>query len=147
LSKIHSIRLHGPWNAQVLECFESTEPVSELERRLKIPSDWGDWLGNSFRGRVGFQRTFGFPTGLEPHQKIWLVAVEADFRADVSLNDAPIGNVQLGSPGLRVEVRNLLRLSNHLRIEVELPNDAQRGVRNSLAGGLIGEVRLEIEES
>jgi len=131
----------------VLECFQLAQPLSGSERRLKIPSDWGDWLGELFRGRVAYERRFGLPTGLEPQQKVWLVVSEVDFHASVSLNDAPLGEIQLGSPALRVEVRNLLQNSNDLRIEIGLPSGAERGARAPLAGGLIGEVRLEIEES
>jgi hypothetical protein len=130
-----------------MECFESNEPISEREHRVKIPSDWGDWLGTGFRGRVSYQRTFGRPTHLEPEQKVWLVVEETDFRAAVSLNEVSIGMLQLGSAPLRVEIQHLLQLSNRLNISVELPLDTERGLRNPLAGGLIGGVRIEIEES
>ena len=131
----------------MLECFEPTAPVSESERRLKIPSDWSDWLGLSFRGCVAYLRNFNLPTGLEAQQKVWLVVSEVDFRACVWLNETPIGEIQLGQPALRVEVRDLLQSSNQLRIEVTLPVGAQRTARSPLAGGLIGEVRIEIEET
>jgi beta-galactosidase/beta-glucuronidase len=131
----------------VLESFEAAPPDSDFERRLKIPSDWGGWLGTSYRGRVAYERRFGLPTGLQTQQSIWLVIAAVDFRASISLNGELIGQLQLGSPEFRSEVRDLLRTNNFLDIVVELPVDADRGARSPLAGGLIGEVRLEIEES
>ena len=114
---------------------------------MKIPSDWGDWLGDSFRGRVAYVRNFGLPTGLADDQKIWLVVEEVDYRGNVFLNDRPLGWLQLGDPPMRIEVHSELRKSNQLRIEVELPVQSDRGGRNERAGGLTGSIRLEIEES
>jgi beta-galactosidase/beta-glucuronidase len=114
---------------------------------MNIPSDWGDWLGDLFCGRVAYVRNFGLPTGLVADQKIWLVIEEVDFRGNVFLNDHPIGPLQLGDPPLRIEVHNMLQKSNRILIEIELPVRTDRGGRNELAGGLIGSVRLEIEES
>ena len=147
MTDFHSIRLHGPWNAEVIECFNSAPGEFESEHRIKIPSDWGDWLGPDFRGRVAFQRTFHLPTNLQPEQPVWLVVEEIDYRGSVFLNDGPIGTLQLGEVPLRVEIRQQLLESNRLRIEIELAGDHERGDRAALAGGLIGDVRLEIEES
>ena len=145
MSDIHSIRLHGPWKAEVLEQFGSDTGESQSEQRVTIPADWGDWLGPTFRGRVAYHRTFHLPTGLEPDQKVWLVVEQADYRALAFLNDESIGLLPWGDPPLRVEVRSQLLEFNQLRIEVELPNDVERGDRSELAGGLIGSVRLEIQ--
>jgi beta-galactosidase/beta-glucuronidase len=146
LPELHSIRLHGPWHATVLEWLSPRTDV-EPQHPVKIPSDWGDWLGTLFRGRVKYQRNFGLPTGLTDDQKVWLVVEAIDYRANVVLNDRPLGSLQLGDPPLRFEVRHSLKKSNRLQIEVELPVEAERGQRNGLAGGLIGSVRLEIEDS
>lgn len=124
-------------------------PLADLEpeRRARIPSDWSQWLGESFRGRVAYHRNFGLPTGLAAAQKVWLVIEEIDYRGIIFINDQSVGSMQLGELPMRVEVQTQLRKSNQLRIEVELPVQTDRGDRNGLAGGLIGGVRLEIEES
>ena len=147
MTEFHSIRLHGSWNAEVIECFDSASSEFDSEQRIEIPSNWGDWLGPAFRGRVAYHRTFHLPTRLESDQPVWLVVEEVDFRGSVFLNDGPIGALQLGDSPLRVEVRQQLLESNRLRIEVELTGDEERGGRASLGGGLIGAIRLEIQES
>ena len=71
---------------------------------------------------------------------------EVDFRGVISLNDNLLGKLELGQLPLRVEVHFLLQQSNQLRIEIEMPVDANRPDRSSLAGGLTASVRLEIHE-
>lgn len=147
MSDVHPIRLHGPWQAELLERFGWDTAESHPEQRVTIPSDWSDWLGPSFRGRVAYHRTFHSPTGLEPDQQVWLVIEQVDYCGLVFLNEHSIGSLRLGHPPLKVEVNPHLLEFNRLRIEVELPNDVERGDRSASAGGLIGSVRLEIEES
>ena len=142
----HAIRLHGPWTAKVLDSQFACD-VSAHERRLSIPSDWGDWLGASFRGRVEFRRRFGLPTQLNPGQAVWLVLESVDFQASISLNEIEVGTMRLGDDAFRVEIGEQLQHSNHLRVVVDLPAEVDRGERNPMAGGLIGSVRLEIAES
>ena len=117
------------------------------ECRLHSPSDWGDWLGHSFRGRVEYRRRFGLPTQLDPDQAVWLVFEAVDFEASISLNEKELGTMQLGDDPFRVEIGNRMQKSNHLKVVIDLPAEADRGERNSMAGGLIGSVRLEIATS
>lgn len=145
MSKLHLIRLHGPWEARVIEGGDAAASASNDRQRVKIPSDWKDWLGPQFRGRVSYQRNFRKPTNLVPAQKVWLVVEAVDYRANVSLNQLPLGEF-VQAKGLRVEISEAILPLNRLEIVVELPPDAERRDRTSLAGGLIGEVRLEIEE-
>lgn len=128
---------------------ERASPDADVEarRRIKIPSDWSDWLGDSFRGRVVYVRNFGLPTGLDSDQIVWLVVEAVDFFGSVFLNGQSLGDLQLGDPPMRIEAQRQLRKSNELRIEISLPVQSERGDRNELAGGLIGGVRLEIQES
>ena len=125
--EIHTIRLHGPWVAKVLAVFGEHGEVGQ-ERRVKIPSDWSDWLGADFCGRVEYLRSFNRPTGLEPNQSVWLVVQQVDFQADVFLNDQPLGHLRLGeSPDgqpLRAKVEQHLKLSNTLRVEIEVSADS-----------------------
>ena len=115
--------------------------------RHPIPSDWGDWLGHSFRGRVEYRRRFGLPTQLEPRQAVWLVLEAVDFEASIALNEIELGTMRLGDPPFRVDIGNRLQHSNHLKVVIDLPAEADRGERNSAPGGLIGSVRLEIVTS
>jgi beta-galactosidase/beta-glucuronidase len=121
--------------------------VAVVESRRPIPADWEDWLGTSFRGRVEYQRRFGLPTQLEPGQAVWLVLEAVDYEASISLNEIELGSMRLGDNPFRVDIRNRLQHSNHLKVVIDLPAEAERGERNSAAGGLIGSVRLEIATS
>ena len=146
MTDFHTIRLHGPWTARVVEP-QGQSGDCPSECRLHIPSDWGDWLGHSFRGRVEYRRRFGLPTQLDPDQAVWLVFEAVDFEASISLNEIELGTMQLGDDPFRVEIGNRMQKSNHLKVVIDLPAEADRGERNSMAGGLIGAVRLEIASS
>ena len=145
MTEVHSIWLHGPWQAS-LQRVDSKPFVNDVpeQMRLHIPGNWDGWLGSSFRGLVHMQRDFGLPTNLVEQQKIGLVIEEIDFRASIWLNGQNLGQHQLGDSPFRCDIRPLLQARNRLRLEIELPTDAERGERNSMSGGLIGEVRLEI---
>ncbi len=79
-------------------------------------------------------------------QAVWLVVESVDDRATVLLNAQTVGTWCSGQPPLRVNVSRQLLAHNELLIQVEVPQQSNRGNRESLAGGLIGGVRLEIEE-
>lgn len=175
--QLHSIRLHGPWQATVLQRFESDCKASDRNEsnrnesnrdesdrnesdrnesdlgishepitfRAQVPSDWSESLGASFHGRVRYQRSFHTPSGLEPAQAVWLVVEAVDFSATIELNGTPLGQLQCGQPSFRQPVESLLARQlgsqladrNRLTIEIDAPREG--------AGGLIGSVRLEIE--
>lgn len=146
MSEFHTIRLHGPWAAKVLDSQDRCDAAA-VEIRHSVPSDWKDWLGVSFRGRVEYRRRFGLPTQLEPDQDVWLVFEAVDFEASFALNEIELGTMRLGADPFRVEISSQLQQSNHLKVVIDLPLEVDRGERNSVAGGLIGSVRLEIAES
>ena len=104
-------------------------------------------MGSSFRGRVEYRRRFGLPTHLDPNQAVWLVFESVDFEASITLNEIELGTLRLGDSPFRAEIRQRLLHSNYLNVIVELPSEVDRGERNSMAGGLIGSVRLEIASS
>ncbi len=162
---VHPIRLHGPWQATVLrsddgedsgEAFvsgsESCQSDSEnsikrlipwgATKKLTIPGNWHDWLGESFSGVVRYERNFGLPTNLADEQMIWLVIESVNQFAHVWLNGTPLGEMRLGQPPLRRPVRALLQNRNCLQIDVEF---SRRALGGPIAtAGLTGEVRLEI---
>lgn len=153
MSTLHVIRLRGPWEYVVCARFHAagdrdagatelarvlaTESTADLPPpgRVTMPASWANTLGPDFRGRVAFRRAFGKPTGLTSDEEVWLVCDGADPRASLELNDEPLGTV--AGPGSPVEfdVTTRLRERNVLLAVVE---SADR------AGGLSGEVRLEI---
>jgi hypothetical protein len=97
-------------------------------------------------GLVRYLRIFQKPTGLESGERVWLVVERPRSRGTVELN-----RKRLGDAGGRFDITELLEDHNRLEILVEHPVVDARGVARddddtALIGGLIGEVRLEIEE-
>lgn len=95
---VHSIRLREPW---------------QCEAR-------GDC--------VCWSRSFNWPAGLTPREKVWIVIDNLPAEARVLLNGLPLdGNL---------EVTRLIRLTN--RLEIELPESEE--------GKFPLQVRLDIDE-
>jgi hypothetical protein len=158
MTEPHVIRLGGPWEYEALArtriaadgnriaSRENLPPVG----RAHLPADWGAMLGSDFRGLVRYTRRFGLPTNLEPNDQVSLVIDGVDFLGSVRLNGTALGAVQGYNQPTAFEVRKLLAPRNVLLVEVELPayelpsTGPARPGRESLPGGLIGEVRLEI---
>ncbi|MFK7766290.1 MAG: sugar-binding domain-containing protein [Mariniblastus sp.] len=146
MPELHTIRLHGPWNAKVLSNLnQATTDDFNLEKRVKIPSSWHDWLGPSFAGQVSYERTFNRPTRLDADQKVWLVVEAVDHLATIFLNGEELGAMKFGGLPLRVDVLAMLQPANRLRIEISSDPSGSSKENPSSAGGLIGSVRLEIE--
>lgn len=148
---IHAIRLRGPWHCEPLVRFVRRSDGSMAEEHenlpissnLRMPADWEPTLGSDFCGRVRCRRSFGRPTGLEPDDIVWLVIDGAKDLAKVSLNATRLGEVLGAMPG-RFAVGPLLMDRNELVVEVE-KHPGERGGAASPPGGILGEVRLEIE--
>ncbi len=155
---MHVIRLRGPWQyrplARTVLLADGTthEEPGPLPRagRIHMPCDWGNTLGHDFRGRVIYTRRFHRPTGLERGDSVMLVFDQIDALGRASLNGRPLGEFRWPEMPARFDVTRLLEESNELTVEVELPR-APEGVTpiprpgtGDQAGGLTGEVRLEI---
>jgi hypothetical protein len=151
---MHTIRLRGPWSVEPLEQFilrsdggyERSSGGLQPAAKMTMPADWGAVLGATFLGLVRYQRNFQKPTGLESGERVWLVVEGPRSRGTVDLN-----RKRLGDAGGRFDITELLEDHNRLEIVVEHPVVDERGVARddddtALTGGLIGEVRLEIEE-
>ena len=155
---MHSIRLAGPWQLTPLAhtCWsaegESIEQPGELPPGGKstVPSDWGELLGEEFRGRVQLERFFHKPTGLEPGDRVEIALSGVDALGTISLNGQPLGEIPPGGEPARFDIGSLLEHRNCLVVKVELPrltsNSAPllRPADHGEAGGILGEVRLEI---
>lgn len=116
-----------------------------------MPADWSGSLGRAFQGSVRYRRVFQWLTDLESGEQAYLIVEPPRSRGVVSLGGEVLGEVVWGGPTGRFHVTQRLRDHNRLEIVVDHPVlDARRrpdddGV-TQLPGGLVGEVRLEIEE-
>jgi hypothetical protein len=155
---LHTIRLRGPWQLEPISRFAArrdggheVEPDSlPSPARSTMPADWSDSLGPVFLGRVRYTRTFQKPTGLERGDKVWLVVEPPRSLGIVRLADRELGTVRFGGPDGRFEITSLLADRNTLEIIVDHPALDASGRPSGdsdmqPAGGLVGEVRLEIE--
>jgi beta-galactosidase/beta-glucuronidase len=156
---MHTIRLRGPWQVEAVERYvkrdgggydRSTDALP-AEARVTMPADWGQVLGATFFGRVRYRRTFQKPTGLDSGERVWLVVEAPRTRGEVELNRKRLGETCRGESQVRFDITDLLQEHNRLEVLVEHPAlDAHSAADDdggtNLAGGLVGEVRLEIEE-
>ena len=156
---MHSIRLRGPWQLEpvyryVRRADGEFEPrTDELPppARLHMPADWSAAFGPDFLGRVRCVRTFNTPPGLVPEERVWLVVEPQRSTARVMMGDDTLGVVAAEGEPLRVDITHRLDNFNRLEIIVEHPalvqgKSAVGEPKQLPPGGLIGEVRLEIEE-
>jgi hypothetical protein len=115
-----------------------------------MPDTWASALGETFRGRVQLLRRFGRPGQLDRHESLWLVLRGIDPGADVYLNDHHLGRTGGYALEDAFNVTALLEPRNKLRLECELPDwdlprmRAVRPLREQAAGGIVGEVSLEV---
>jgi len=121
MSAPHSIRLHGPWLARLID--ESGNPGEQ--RKVRMPTTWSDAFGPNFNGSVRLERSFGRPTGIGD-ESVWLVIVGLAQDSTVELN-SQVHRIVDG----RIEITRLMELRNQLRLDLS-------------GGNLFDEVRLEI---
>jgi beta-galactosidase/beta-glucuronidase len=157
MAKPHVIRLRGPWKIEPLERYLRVA-AGQYRRethglpaggKVPVPGDWSDVLGSDFRGAVRYTRHFNCPTNLDARERVWLVCEGVDHRGDVALNGYPLCDL-LGLEFARADITEGLQPHNTLVVDVTLlPEDhpdapPRHAGREGKAGGLIGEVRLEI---
>lgn len=156
---MHTIRLRGPWQVEPIERYARGPDglyAPSIERlpagtRAKMPADWAESLGADYFGRVRYRRNFQKPTGLDRGERVWLVVEPPRSRGDISLNSEPLGEVDHDDPPARFDITSRLQGQNHLEVIVQHPALDAAAVAGDdskarLPGGLIGEVRLEIED-
>ena len=119
--------------------------------RVTMPADWSATCGADFLGRVRYRRTFHRPTDLDSGERVFLVVEPARSSACVTLKGALVGVVYSGEPAGRFEITDRLEEDNRLEIIVDYPAlDFMKSTVGDPSllppGGLVGEVRLEIEE-
>ena len=96
-------------------------------------------------------RTFHAPPGLQFDERVWLVVEPQRTIARVVLVEETLGVVDASGPAQRFDITHRLSPDNRLEIFVDHPAiQDDDGTKADLAtlppGGLVGEVRLEIEE-
>jgi hypothetical protein len=156
---MHTIRLRGPWQLEPIFRFVpqadgTYRPVKEglpPPARATMPADWSAAFGADFLGRVRYHRVFQKPTGLDCGERVFLVVEPARSFACITLFEKLVGFVYPGDAAQRFDITDRLEDHNRLDIFVDHPHlDSMRstvGDPKSLPpGGLVGEVRLEIEE-
>lgn len=156
---MHTIRLRGPWQLEPVFRhvrradgeFERVTDSLPAAATMRVPADWSAALGADFLGRVRYVRPFNAPPGLVPEERVWLVVEPQRSEARVMLSEQTLGTVAADGPAGRFDITHLLNPHNRLEIFVDHPAlvDGKLGRDQDapcLAGGLVGEVRLEIEE-
>jgi hypothetical protein len=138
----------------VLQSDGTYEPVGEglpAGGRMTMPADWSSLLGADFRGRVLYRRTFQKPTGLDSGERVWLVVEPAQSEAWALWKGDLVGFIYPGEPAGRFDITE--RLEDHNTLEICVDHPALDFMRSKVGdplqlppGGLVGEVRLEIEE-
>lgn len=157
---MHTIRLRGPWQLEPVfryvrredGGFERQESGLPAGTRMQMPADWSAALGADFLGRVRYVRTFNAPPGLQPDERVWLVVEPQRSLARVVMVEEMLGEVAADGPPQRFDITH--RLSPHNRLEIfvdhpalaDLDGKEHGSSGDREPGGLVGEVRLEIEE-
>jgi hypothetical protein len=156
---MHTIRLRGPWQLEPVSRYvpradggyERLSDSLPAAARMQVPADWNGAFGGDFLGRVRYVRTFNSPPGLQFDERVWLVVEPQRSLAIVMMSEETLGVVNADGPPLRFDITHLLSPHNRLEILVDHPVIAEgRTIESDGAslppGGLVGEVRLEIEE-
>ena len=156
---MHIIRLRGPWQLEpvfrfVPELDGTYRPESEglpAAARVTMPADWSAVCGADFLGRVRYRHSFNKPSGLDSGERVFLVVEPPRSSACITWKGNLLGFIDPGELAKRFEITPLLEDHNQFEILVDHPDlDYMRSTVGDSAqlppGGLVGEVRLEIEE-
>lgn len=142
----HRIRLRGPWDFAPLAAGAGG---LFSRRRVEVPTDWGESLGLNFQGGVRYRRRFAKPTGIEPHERLWLVIEGVDACGRAALNGTALGTIRGYALPEAFDITPLIKPRNELLLDVFVPAapggpPTLRPGREGLPGGPLGEVYLEV---
>jgi hypothetical protein len=155
---MHIIRLRGPWQLEPIwryvlhadGCYRPERKNLPAAARMTMPADWSAVYGADFLGRVQYRRVFHRPTGLDGGARVYLVVECPRSSAMVELNRQRLVHVSSGVAVMRFDITKMMVEDNSLEIIVDHPALDADGKPVDEAvhgpGGLVGEVRLEIEE-
>lgn len=131
----YRIRLRGPWECEPLaRSPETSQAALPAACRMTLPCRWKEGGLAGFAGKVRFRRHFGYPSRLEPHERLWLTFAGVAGLAEVSVNGQVLGQHEDSDEPFDFEVTNLLKDRNELTVDVT----------GGVKGGLWGEVALEV---
>jgi hypothetical protein len=159
LTSMHTIRLRGPWEVEVIARFvpqsdgtyASTSEQLPRAGRATMPADWSEMVGADFLGRVRYRRKFNKPTGLQFGNRVWLVIEPPRSSAYIVWKGDLVGSIHPGDPPGRFDITR--RLGDHNEVDVFVDHPHLDHMQSTVGdpthlppGGLVGEVRLEIED-
>lgn len=117
MAEYHTIRLHGPWQA---DFFSSP---SKQQQRIKLPLVNQVWVKPEFAGAIELTRHFNWPH--EDAAAVYL-QVDSDIRWTVWVNDHSIVPIDEAN---KTSLVGLLNPRNQLRLRAEIAAGAQSNIR------------------
>jgi hypothetical protein len=115
----HRIRLRGPWEFEPLSTAD--EPAKLPQRgRVVLPAQIDDGPLAGLHGKVRFLRPFGAPSRLDDSERLWLTIHGLGLRADIGLNDSPLGTIEPTSEPVELEIGRILQPRNELAVDIDI---------------------------
>ena len=118
MTNYHTIRLHGPWQADFFSSMtkqpaesQAAEPVStSVQQRIKLPLVQQVWIEPEFVGVIELSRSFNWP---HDDASAVFLQVDSDINWAIWVNDqsvVPFRDADRTSVGSWLKPKNLLRL-------------------------------------
>ncbi|MFN0052037.1 MAG: NRDE family protein [Planctomycetales bacterium] len=130
LSAIHRIQLRGPWRLELIADESLSRPEDQslaaapsqdsTPRTVRMPAEWGALVGNR-GGGVSLRRRFHRPSGLGPHEQVYIILEGVLGRGEVWVNHHPLGAIDELSRSFAADVTSRLTGNDELRIDLEIP--------------------------
>lgn len=122
MTEYHTIRLHGPWQADFFSS-ASGELATQQRQRIKLPLVEQAWVESGFAGLIELNRHFNWPH--EDVQAVFL-HVDSDVLWSVWVNDQLV--VLIDSPN-QTSLVDCLKPQNQLRLRAEVAAGVQPTIR------------------
>ena len=130
MTDYHTIRLHGPWQADFFSSTPKPDSSSASDSsstttrlRIKLPLIQQVWIEPEFAGVIELSRHFNWPH--EDESNIFL-QVDSDVLWTVTINDHSVLPIQNES---RTSLASLLQPQNMLRLRAEVNAGMQPDIR------------------
>lgn len=122
MTEYHTIRLHGPWQADFFSS-ASGELATQQRQRIKLPLVEQAWVESGFACLIELNRHFNWPH--EDVQAVFL-HVDSDVLWSVWVNDQSV--VLIDSPN-QTNLVDCLKPQNQLRLRAEVAAGVQPTIR------------------
>ena len=122
MAEYHTIRLHGPWQADFFSS-ASGESATQQRQRIKLPLVEQAWVESGFACLIELNRHFNWPH--EDVQAVFL-HVDSDVLWSVWVNDQSV--VLIDSPN-QTNLVDCLKPQNQLRLRAEVAAGVQPTIR------------------